>query len=130
MISDRPDSWVQCTTIIEANADQVLPAEFREYLVRFLRGGVKAKRGPKSRSGTLNQLKLILLDIEYPRALRAAKLVDRCARAKARARGDRLPRGKDAAFELALRYVQKWLFPRLTRAALHNLISSQRKLRK
>ena len=125
-------SGPELATIIEANADQVLPAEFREYLVRFLRGTVKAKRGPKPRSGSLHQLKLELLDIKYPRALRIAQIVHRCARAKARARGDRLPRVKEAASELAQRYLQKrWgLFPDLTPEALRNLISSRRKLRK
>ena len=125
-------SGLELAAIIEANADQVLPAEFREYLVRFLRGSEKAKRGPKPRSDPGYQLKLELLVIKYERALRVAQLVDRCARAKARARGGRLPRTKEAASELAQRYLQKsWgLFPDLTPAALHNLISSQRKLRK
>jgi hypothetical protein len=125
-------SGPELAAIIEANADQVLPAEFCEYLVRFLRGSVKAKRGPKPRSDFAHLLKLELLVIKYEHALRVAKLVDRCARAKARARGDRLPRAKEAAHELAQRYLQKsWgLFPDLTPAALRNLISSQRKLRK
>lgn len=125
-------SGPELASIIEANADQVLPAEFREYLVRFLRGSVKAKRGPKPRTDFVHLLKLELLVIKYERALRVARLVERCARAKARARGDRLPRVKEAASELAQRYLQeRWgLFPDLTPAALRNRISSQRKLRK
>jgi hypothetical protein len=125
-------SGPELAAIIEANADDVLPQEIRDYLVRFLRGAVKAKRGPKRRSSSLHQLKLELLYILYPRALRASRIVERCARAEARARGDRLPRGKEAASELAQRYLQKhWgLFPDLTPEALRNLISSQRKLRK
>lgn len=125
-------SGPELAAIIEANANDILPQEFRDYLVRFLRGAVKAKRGPKPRSSPLHQLKLELLCMLYPRTLRASRIVERCARAKARARGDRLPRGKEAASELAQRYLQKRfrLFPGLTSAGLRNLISSQRKLRK
>jgi hypothetical protein len=125
-------SGPELAAIIEANADDVLPHEIRDYLVRFLRGAVKAKRGPKRRSYPLHQLKLELLYILYPRALRASRIVERCARAKARAHGEGLQRGKEAAAELAQRYLQKrWgLFRNLTPAALRNLISSQRKLRK
>jgi hypothetical protein len=125
-------SGPELATIIEANADRVLPPEFREYLVQFLRGSVKAKRGPKPRTDFVHLLRLELLVLKYERALRAAKIVERCARAKARARGKGLQRGKEAAAELAQRYLQKrWgLFPDLTPAALRNLISSQRKLRK
>jgi len=125
-------SGPELAAIIEANAGQVLPAEFREYLVQFLCGSVKAKRGPKPRTDSVHLLRLELLVLKYERALRAAKIVERCARAKARARGKGLQRGKEAAAELAQRYLQKrWgLFPDLTPAALRNLISSQRKLRK
>ena len=124
-------SGAELAAILEANPDKVLPLEFRQYLVRFLLGKVKAKRGRKPRSeDLLGKAQLLLLWIYYDRILKASQLVVRCIRRKAKASGKR-PHRQEPAHQLALRYIQQHrkLFPHMTRRALHNRISSQKKLR-
>ena len=127
--------WIsdgELSLVLERNPDRPLSAPVREFLIERLRGKVRQKAGRKAASDNLEfHIHRSLAAHFYRHFARIYRASDNNKREQARARGDVLPRGEEAAHERALRSVQEMgFFGWLTLGRLNNILFSGEKPRK
>jgi hypothetical protein len=133
----------QLAAVISSNSDKVLPAELRDYLVGFLRGEKKAKRGRKRQPKAFWDFFLAGNIHVYHAKLHECQEQQRRSKSAARATGSILPRG-DSPQERAIEFFHGHLRKQLgneteqirkevtlmSARRLHNLMSSMGWLRR
>ena len=122
----------ELANVLEHNEGRPLPKSLQDYLVRFLRGEVMKKRGPKPKSTDLYGLYFSYATVLYGKARRVYSKLHRRNKRRARKRGEILPRTLDPPYRLALKYVRDhvWPYRDMELESLHNLLSRRGQLRK
>ena len=122
----------ELANVLEHNEGRPLPRSLQAYLIRFLRGEVTKKRGPKPKSNDLCGLYFSYATVLYGKALRVYSKLHRRKKRRARKRGEILPRTLDPPYRLALKYVRDhvWPYRDMELESLHNLLSRRGRLRK
>ncbi len=116
--------------VLEHNEGRPLPKSLQDYLVRFLRGEVKKKRGPKPKSPDHDVLYFSYAVLLYGKALRVYAKLHRRRKLRARKRGEILPRALDPPHRLAMKYVRDHVgyYRDMELESLHNLLSMRGQL--
>ena len=70
----------QLADAIEANPDQPLPTNIRDYLCRFLRGSIKRKRGPQQSNAKRRSVIEFLMAEDYRKELKRLQMERRTGR--------------------------------------------------
>jgi len=115
--------------VLEHNEGRPLPKCLQDYLVRFLRGEVKKKRGPKPKSPDHDALYFSYAVLLYGKALRVYSKLHRRRKLRAKKRGETLPRALEPPHRLALKHVQDRVgyYRDMELESLHNLLSRRRR---